>query len=203
MKKQKRILYAGLIILLVMTVAITVHLSNKNNTEDTTIDPFPISEDEERYEVEGKQFKVEGSYTSRTYHYYIYDSIGAIVEEGQVERMPPTITNISEDVLKICFHGGTYADLCKYYDIKHNIFSQEFWNPFIEHNGLIVYYDKNKLVIQDIFDKCKFYQEYVRDMSVTAPPDSIEFFDNDQKLRIVYTTRDHMEIISEVFDLNT
>jgi len=204
MKRQKNISYVGLI-LLVMIISVTVLSPNKNKGEETAIEPLPVSEYGEQYTVEGKQFKVKGSTTNRTYQYYIYDSAGGIVEEGQVERMPPEITYISEEVLKICFHCGTYADLCKYYDAKQNVFSQEFWNPFIEHNGLIVYYDGNigKLIIQDIFEKNKFYQEYLRDMSVTAPPNAIGFFNNDQKLRIIYATRDHREIMSEVFDFNT
>jgi len=176
--------------------------SASESTQRTTSEQTAATAPEKAYLLQGKQFKVEGSDSERSYRYSIYDAKGRVVDEGQVERMAPEISYISENVMKICFHGGTYADLCKYYDTKNNVFSQDYWNPFLEQAGLIVYYDADDggLVVRDIFDKSKFYRTYSRDMSLTSPPEAIAFFDNGRKLRVSYVTKEQ-EPVSEVFDL--
>lgn len=148
-------------------------------------------------------FEVRGDEVNRIYEYSIKDKMGKVVDSGEIKRMAPSISYISEDMLEIRFHGGTYADLCKYYSIENNLFSQEYWNPYQIQNSWIVYYDatNKELIVQDIFSKDTFYKSYVRDIILTGPPNSISFIDDGKKLCISYLRQTDNEEVTEIIDL--
>ena len=150
-----------------------------------------------------KHFFIVGDDESRIYEYTIFDAKGKIVEKSRVERVLPTILYISDNIIAICFHGGTYANLCKYYNIDRNIFSDEFWNPFLVADGQIVYLDgiAQQLIVQDIFDTGVFYKEFPIDMIFTGPPESIELIDNGRRLMMTYMRLSDYEDETAVFDL--
>ena len=150
---------------------------------------------------EDRHFKITGNDSERYYDYYIYDNLGKIVASDHVERMPPNIQYVSSDILEIRISGGTYANLCTYCNTLTNEFSKEYWNPFLIKDGLIVYYDEQKLIVSDIFHKKIFYKEFLREISTAVAPEFIELKDNNSKLEIQYFENSD-DIIFETLDLN-
>lgn len=155
----------------------------------------------------GKNFKVIniGKGEERKFRFFIYDSNKKIVKQGEVERMEPLISYIDAATLEIRFNGGTSAILCQYYDIPNNLFSQQFWNPEVVQNRLVVYTDGKdksiKLIVQNIFDTKLFYREYLRDFSqVTTPIKSAKFIDKEH-LEITYFKGKNLVGQNEVIDL--
>lgn len=131
-------------------------------------------------------FTINGDDEERIYEYTIYNKDGRIVDAGSVERFAPTIGYISDDIIEIRFHAGTYANLCKYYSISQDIFSEEYWNPYLVDNGRIVHYDAGQLIIQDLFDPEVYYKVFERDIIITGPPLEIRFIDEGRALFIIY-----------------
>lgn len=91
------------------------------------------------------------------------------------------------------------VDICKFYDIENGLESRWFTNPMIENGKLIVYPDEppysKKLIVQDIFDKSKYYLEIERNeayMNIYA-----EFVDDGKRLRITYGVVQEDMIIKE------
>ena len=76
--------------------------------------------------VRDTHFQITGDEDARTYYYKVINNNGETVDSGHVERLAPTIRYLSDDIIEICFHGGTYADLCKYYSISQDRFSDSF-----------------------------------------------------------------------------
>ena len=149
-------------------------------------------------------FKIIGDDETREYEYYIYDSKGNIVENESVKGLSPGIKYISGDVIEIRFHGGPFADLCRYYNVQSDKMSADFWNPFLIADKNIIYYDgeSKKLIVQNIFDKSIFFREFAIDMILTGGPESIEFIDNGQKLKITYMRDSDYEYETQILDLN-
>ncbi|MCL2654624.1 MAG: hypothetical protein FWD65_02870 [Coriobacteriia bacterium] len=152
---------------------------------------------------EGEQYKVVGD-LENGWHYYIYDRKGDVVDSSSGDRVPPDINYVSSDIIEIRSHGGTYADVCKYYDVTSNQFSEDYDNPFLVQGGKIVYYDAQTrmLTIRDIFDKSVFYKEYKRNMSWDRPPLSIKLDYNDRQLTITYYDESDVHIKTETLKLN-
>ena len=147
-------------------------------------------------------YEIRGDDERNYYEYTIKDKKGNTVEHNCVERMPPTISYISSNIIELRLHGGTYADLCRYYDIDNDILSESFWNPILTENGKIVYYTEDKLlVVQNIFSKDIFYKAYSFDMFLTGPPEDIRFLNNGDKLYIRYITPDSYIEKVEIVDL--
>lgn len=208
-----KIVFCFIVIVLLSLVVYTVLVCKKNQTSATTsintssinTSSINVSSLDELSSLisEGKQYKIVGDDEKRKYHYFIYDVNGKIVDQGDVERIAPTIHYITDNLLEIRFHGGTYAELCKYYDVNNNKFSKEFWNPFLIKNNKIVYFDgeSKKLIIKDIFDERTYYKEFSRDLSLNTPPDTIELINEDKQLKITYRTQKDFIKVSETIDL--
>jgi len=159
---------------------------------------------------EGKNFEVLdiSKGTERKYRFCIYDSNSKIVDQDEVERMEPLISYVDGTTLEIRFNGGTNATCCQYYDTSNNTFSQQFWNPALTQNRLIVYMngsDKDiKLVVQNIFDSNLFYREYVRDFTPVSMPETdlenVKFIDKDH-IEITYLEGVSSVKQTEIIDL--
>jgi len=148
-------------------------------------------------------FKITGNDVTREYEYFISNSRGDVVESGTVSGRLPYINYISSEIIEIRFHGGTYADLCRYYNITSDMISADFWNPFLLTDGMIVYHDVESkiLVVQDVFNKDVFYKTFPIDMIFTGHPESVDIMDNGQKLKMKYMKQSDYEYETQIFDL--
>jgi len=149
-----------------------------------------------------RHFKITGNDIKGFYDYYIFDNFGNVVYTGHTEGKEPDISYTSREILEIRLHGGTYADICKYYNTLTNKFSEEYENPFLVEDGLIVYYnaDSKKLIARDLFDEKVFYKDFSREISIVLAPEYVEFKDNNSRLEIRYF-KNADDIISETLNL--
>lgn len=123
----------------------------------------------------------------------------------------PYITKVTDEIVEIRFHVGNPADYVLYYNLKTSQLSKEFFNPTTTKNDLVVYMNENynnneiTMVIQDIFDKSKYYKEIKRDFSPVAAAcsdlEKAEFIDNN-KLRITYLEGGNFTKKTEIISLN-
>lgn len=187
MKRKSAIL---LLLFAILFLWENAHLQNREIETD-----YEILIEEDTY------YKILGNSDNNSFIYFVFDSNGKTVENGEVKARVPSISYVSDDIIEIRFHGGTFAELCKYYDINNDEMSENFWNPFLIEDGKIVYQSDEKLVVQDIFDENVFYKEFVVDMILTGAPESIEFIDGGKKLEIQYMKQSNYEEVTEVFDL--
>ena len=128
------------------------------------------------------------------YKYIIYDKNGNIVMENTTITSEPQISYLDDKgILSIQISAGTGLCLTQYYNIIADIFSEVFFSPVISKYGLVVFGDfscnKNRLIVRDIFDKSKYYQEFELDFSPIANPTDalqhVEFVDEDT-LSVIY-----------------
>jgi len=152
--------------------------------------------------AEGNQYKVIGD-LENGWHYYVYDKKGNVVVTGSEYRVPPDISYVDKNTIEICIHGGTYADLCRYYNVETNQLSADFQNPFLTTNNLIVYYDgdSGELIIRNIYNRNVFYKQYKRDISLSVPPIDISFLNDYKELSIKYYTKEDT-VVSETLSLH-
>jgi len=154
---------------------------------------------------QGKQFKITGDF-EHGWHYLIYDKEGNVVDSGSGYRIPPDIKYTSVNIIELRFHGGTYADSCRYYNVDTARFSDYYGNPFLVRDNIIVYFDAKigMLIARDIFDKSVFYKEIKLKSSIclTVPPVSIRLIDNDKRLILTYLDEFGTRSITETLELN-
>ena len=102
---------------------------------------------------------------------------------------------ISDDTIDIGIDMGTGITIHKYYDANENIFSGEFTNVLTNSDKLIAYIDvskenpleNRKVVVQNIFDKSLFYEEFKLDFSnVDTPVIEAEFSKDGACLLLTY-----------------
>jgi len=105
--------------------------------------------------------------------------------------------------------GAGNVTIYQFFDVKLNRISPRYNNPTLIENDKIVYMDYDgerlKLIVSDLFDKNKFYKEYLRDFSPIAAPynalSSAKFIDSN-KLQIAYLTGIDYKEITETIELN-
>ena len=85
---------------------------------------------------------------------------------------------------------GSGISLTKFYDIKKGLISKEFRDVLLSSASLCVHIDDDdvtKLVVENIFDKEKYYKIFKLNLSkVPTSVNSIKFVNNDTQLEISY-----------------
>lgn len=84
---------------------------------------------------------------------------------------------ISDDTIDIGIGMGTGITIHKYYNANENTFSEEFTNVLTNSDKLIAYIEvskenpleNRKVVVQNIFDKSLFYEEFKLDFQMLIP----------------------------------
>ena len=141
--------------------------------------------------------------------YEIYNPDGKIALSEKTDR-PIEINMISDDTIDIGIDMGTGITIHKYYDANENIFSGEFTNVLTNSDKLIAYIDvskenpleNRKVVVQNIFDKSLFYEEFKLDFSnVDTPVIEAEFSKDGACLLLTYLSGEEQTQTSEILDL--
>jgi len=105
---------------------------------------------------------------------------------------------------------GTGITIHKYYNANENIFSGKFTNVLTNSDKLIAYIDvskenpleNRKVVVQNIFDKSLFYEEFKLDFSnVDTPVIEAEFSKDGASLLLTYLSGEKQTQTSEILDL--
>lgn len=141
--------------------------------------------------------------------YEIYNPEGKIALSEKTDR-PIEINMISDDTIDIGIDMGTGITIHKYYNANENIFSGEFTNVLTNSDKLIAYIDvskenpleNRKVVVQNIFDKSLFYEEFKLDFSnVDTPVIEAEFSKDGASLLLTYLSGEKQTQTSEILDL--
>lgn len=141
--------------------------------------------------------------------YEIYNPEGKIALSKKTDR-PIEINMISDDTIDIGIGMGTGITIHKYYNANENIFSGEFTNVLTNSDKLIAYIDvskenpleNRKVVVQNIFDKSLFYEEFKLDFSnVDTPVIEAEFSKDGASLLLTYLSGEKQTQTSEILDL--
>lgn len=176
---MRKVLLLSLVLLL---VPISINTKNKISSS--------FKEKDKNYDIK----EVKQASNTR-YKYIIYDNDHNELDAGTTYRMEPDITNIN-DILELCVSAGTGLRNCKYYDTENKIKSDWFETPLLVNNTLVISFDKltkpTGIVVQDIFDKSKFYKEYGVNFSSDEfyPLKNIKFI-NDDTIEITYVSNEN------------
>ena len=201
----KRWALVGLCLACALSICTGCHLKS-----NTTVQPE--TQKSNHAEEENKHFEIVDKSTvdAQKYEYIIYTKEGEAAWKEEVSR-EPHIRLLQNGLLEIMTSHGSPAQLYRYYDINNNAFSSEsFWNrALVLDDGKIVYMSmdeesKTVLVIQDIFDKEKYYKEIHRDFSPLAVP-SLTLLDaqvtENGDLEITYYSGSEQNIENETISL--
>lgn len=109
--------------------------------------------------------------------YYIYDATGKTVLSERTDR-PLKIDMLNDDIVDIEIGMGTGIIEHKYYGVEEGVFSQVFTYVLCNSDRLVAYIDvptenpfeDRKVIVQDIFDKNLFYEEFQMDFSKNDTP---------------------------------
>lgn len=141
--------------------------------------------------------------------YEIYNPEGKIALSEKTDR-PIEINMISDDTIDIGIDMGTGITIHKYYNANENIFSGEFTNVLTNSDKLIAYIEvskenpleNRKVVVQNIFDKSLFYEEFKLDFSnVDTPVIEAKFSKDGASLLLTYLSGEKQTQTSEILDL--
>lgn len=140
------------------------------------------------------------------YYYYIYYVNGKVAEEGGTTSKPVISLYEGKYVRRSKSVGiNILTQKTRYFDVSQAVASQEFEGVFNEWQDLVVYADQKKVIVQNIFDKKKYYREFSKfknQLSDTVTPFvDIEFVNSGKQIRVTYVTGVSNTLPSEVFDL--
>ena len=97
------------------------------------------------------------SYKSHTYE--IYNKENELVLSKQVNES--TYIHEHDDVLDIVVMGSSYGfDVHTYYSLTRDAFSEEFTHIRSLSGDKVAYFENDRLIVRNVFDKNEFYREY-------------------------------------------
>ena len=137
-----------------------------------------------------------------TYDYAINDIKGEALLSGTQLLHEPKITYVSDSVLRLSIQAGTGISTCRttYCDVSSSNISEQFYSVLGEYKNYVLYVDYKddefKIIVQHIFNKNTFYQEYLlSDVYVAADPVISCDIDEDGLAEIVYLKgKEHNEV---------
>lgn len=154
-------------------------------------------------------YKVYTDESGFNYYYKVYNNIGECIDSGF--HTGEITFECIDNILSVKMGFGTYAFICRYYDLSTSRVSRFYTTPLEISGEYIAYFTKNHkndensiiLVIQNIFDEKVYYQEIKRAFSskVLDLYSETEFINNNTQLKISYLINSSDEIITEVIDL--
>ena len=152
-----------------------------------------------------KTYKVyENNYE---YEVVIRQYNGKVIVSENTYNMEPIIKEVGKDTLMLKVGKGDWH-ITRFINVKEGTISEGFGNAEAFDSNKVVYPiyedDTIKIVIQDIYDKDKYYREVIRDYTPVAVPKSmiidIEFID-DSKLLLKYYSGEEWKEVSEIIEL--
>lgn len=136
--------------------------------------------------------------------YFVFDNDHEIMDYGVQNRMEPYIS-MKDGIIEFLVPGGTSWHDNKYFDPKNKLISEWFPFPFATYKTLVVYMGdidgRKMLIVQDMFDKSKYYRTFERDFTLMSNPVAAEFINDGKQLRITYKTQTDQREATEILDL--
>lgn len=142
------------------------------------------------------------------YHYYIFDKNHNVVKSEGPTNKYPKISMVDEYLLRFTYQAGAgiLTRWGYYYDVENNIFSEIFYGIYDQSNGKVAYGKSDRVVVRDIFDKNKYYQEissFKEGFSYSVEPiTDAEFVNDATSINITYLAGSDYKIVTETFCLD-
>ena len=143
------------------------------------------------------------------YRCSVFDNAGNIMQIREIESQRlPRYDYIDDNTLRMRYGAGNVTGH-QYFDVEKGFISPLYTNPQLVENGRIVYMTRNQdnvivLVVSDLYDPSKYYEEFMRDFSPVAVPyntlHDAEFID-EKNLKVTYITGTDYQRVTEIIYL--
>lgn len=180
--------------LLIALTACTSFSSETSSMFSTNVTKNETIEENEHYAI---------YYSDFMYSYYIFDKNHHIVKSDTSSSMPHIMV-LDDSLIRVTIQSGTGIETQwgYYYNLKNDTFSEIFHCIYDQTNDKVAFGGLNKVIIQDIYDKGKYYQEissFTKPFSeVAAPIISAKFIDNGTNIKVSYLSGSNYEEVSEI-----
>ncbi len=141
------------------------------------------------------------------YYCYIYNkNHGLVKKDGPFNKIPEIVLT-EDELVRLTLQAGTGIETQwgYFYDINRNKISEIFQSIYDQSNQKVAYGGLDKVVVQDIFDRSKYYREFSSFTSpfseVTMPILDVKFIKGGTSIEISYLTGANYEIVTEVIEL--
>lgn len=134
----------------------------------------------------------------------LFDNEGKLVDD-LTNPKEPSIHLLTNNVMQIIIYYGSPFYYTYFYNIENGNISQAYDTPVLAKGNKIVYIDRKKLIVKDIFDEEKYYKEIERNFTETVPPSSAiskANFISDHELKINYYEGKNYNKKKETLDLD-
>ena len=125
------------------------------------------------------------------YFYRIYDKNNEIIDEQYIKKETTIIRK--NDIVEVRINYGTSAVISKFYNINDRKDSKFFQDILLYNETFCVYFENDRLVVQDLFDKNKFYKSIKNiEYYMINSMENLEFIENNTYLKITYLCNDEL-----------
>ena len=161
------------------------------NTQNINEDTAPVKNTVDSYDI-SKFYKVIQKDDS-TFDYNVFDTEGEILDSETSVRLP-SFKATGDYLMQLSVQTGTgiSTNYAKYYDLKNSKTSKTFNYVLTAKDNYVVCADyrngKHIIIVQDIFDKEKYYKEYeLENVSPVAADFAVEgHFNEKGNINITY-----------------
>ena len=130
----------------------------------------------------------------------MYSKQGKLLYEEKNVSKYPNIKKIQTDKFSVGISAGASTYLVRYFDVLNEKVSDVFMTPLDIMDNKIIWFD-GKIVVQDIFDKSRYYKEIELKASDAAFPIVFAQFLSADTIQIRYMTGYDYEEKTETFRL--
>ncbi len=135
-----------------------------------------------------------------TFKYYVFNTESEIVDSGSSIKTP-SFELVGDHLMELCVQTGTglSTNYAKYYDLNGSKISQIFHYVLTAKDNYVVCADyrndKHLIIVQDIFDKEKYYKEYeLENVSPVAADFVVDgYFNTNGNINITYISGDEFK----------
>lgn len=178
-----------------------------NNTEvqNQIINTANISEKKPEVIEEADFYKI--TYADSMYYYCLFDENHNVVKSDGPLNRKPEIIMVDDHLVRFTTQSGTGigTQWGYYYDAEKDVFSRVLNSILDQNDGKVAYRSNGGVIVRDIFDKTKFYQEFSlfkEPFAETVDPIVKGNFSQDgRSIEITYLSGDEYREVTEIVEL--
>ncbi len=138
----------------------------------------------------------------KVYKYVVYSEKNKKIYEEKTYKYP-NIKRVNQHIYYVGISAGTSVYLVRYFDLLNERISDVFETPLdIMDNKIIIYNGKKgEIIVQDIFDKSKYYEEIELKSSDAVFPIVFARFLSTDTIQVRYMTGNDYEEKTKTFRL--
>ena len=146
---------------------------------------YTLVDNNYNYKLYSKDIVINDIY-SKEYKYIIYDNNKKVINEGKSNNY--TRINIIDNILEVktTYSNSTFSKL---FNLDNSTLLLEKENIYTFNNKYVVIIQDDNIVIQDIYNKDKYYKKKNIDKEIINNIKNIKFIKDNKKLRIIYGSK--------------